>query len=99
MMQAILTIAAVIAASIIVFSSFCRLRVMTKDSTKESARGAFWGLASVGSLAIFSAVFWGWRPDFMHTLILSSIAWAQVVSRASWSSGKLPEHFRKAGRA
>jgi hypothetical protein len=94
MTQILLSLLTLTAAAVVVFSSFCRLQIMSAKTSKHGARVAFWLLCSTGIAVIFAVLGYAWKPDLLHFSALASMAVLQIVSKESWSKG-VPGHYRK----
>jgi|JI10StandDraft_1071094.scaffolds.fasta_scaffold682888_2 hypothetical protein len=79
-------------SSLATYASFCRLVIMSKETTRLDAMVAFW-LVGVASLAsIFSIAFWGFTPRLMSVLHLAAFVLMFVIARRAWSRG-LPDAY------
>lgn len=89
----IISIVTIASALVIIFTSFCRLTIMSHKKAKRSARLAFWMLSSVAWIAIFAFLVYGWTPDMIHAAIFSAIAFLHILSRPGWANG-VPAVYR-----
>ncbi len=75
------------------YSCFCRSVKMTPD-TERDIRLAFWVL-SIASVVSLFAPLQGWRPDYIHIVLLIAFSVVQFSTAKYWRH-ETPEHFRKA---
>lgn len=94
MTQILISVLTLLAAAVVGFSSFCRLQMSCKHTTKRWALVAFWLLCSTSVVVIFGVLGYAWRPDLLHFAALFSIAVLQMVNKSTWSKG-VPGHYRK----
>jgi hypothetical protein len=92
-MSSLFTGLTMISAAVVVYTSFCRLTLMSSANSNCLGRFVIWLLGSVSASAFFAPLAWGWRPDLMHAVILGAIAVHQIVSRHNWRAG-IPQAYQ-----
>ncbi len=78
---------------LLLYSCFCRSVKMSQATTEREIRLAFWALSIVAVISVFGPIR-GWRPDFMHIILLIAFTTVQFSTAKFWRYS-IPAAFRK----
>ncbi|RVU45336.1 hypothetical protein [Rubrivivax rivuli] len=88
-----MTVLYVVACATLIYTSFCRAVLMSRDTTRLAVRLAFVSLGSSAAFGLLALALWGYSPSLPSVTILVSFAAVQIVTSRLWREG-VPARFR-----
>ena len=83
----------VLACAALVYTSFCRAVLMSKDTTRIEVRLVFVALGAAAGFGLLSLAAWSYEPNVPTVVLVAAFAAVQLVTSRLWREG-VPARFR-----